>query len=151
MLPPLPEEVDVSGAELDELSDRTRHKIRTAALEAMIQATSLARTSRAIRSRAIAATEVVYRKGDLVDYHRPTTKDVSGWRGPVEVVKCAPTHCAWCDTRDMLADGMTKGSISRSEILNAMIGIFSFKHQIHEHRFQCIDDSAHVHAQTHTS
>lgn len=68
-----------------------------------------------------------------------------------DVVKCAPTHCAWCDTRDMLADGMTKGSISRSEILNAMIGIFSFKHQIHEHRFQCIDDSAHVHAQTHTS
>ena len=90
MLPPLPEEVDVSGAELDELSDRTRHKIRTAALEAMIQATSLARTSRAIRSRAIAATEVVYRKGDLVDYHRPTTKDVSGWRGPVEVVEYKP-------------------------------------------------------------
>ena len=38
----------------------------------------------------MAATEVVYRKGDLVDYHRPTTKDVSGWRGPVEVVEYRP-------------------------------------------------------------
>ena len=90
MLPPLPEETDVSGSELDEVSDRARHKIRTTALEAMIQATSLARTSRALRSRSIAATETVYRKGDLVDYHRPSTKDVSGWRGPVEVVAYKP-------------------------------------------------------------
>eukprot|EP00438_Fugacium_kawagutii_P035880 Skav204682 [mRNA] locus=scaffold1284:96116:106049:- [translate_table: standard] len=90
MLPPLPEETGAIADELAESADQKRCKIRTAALEAMIQATSLARTSRALRARSIAATETVYRKGDLVDYHRPASKDTSGWRGPVEVLEYKP-------------------------------------------------------------
>lgn len=89
MLPPLPD-ADENKSELEPAAEQTRHKVRTIALEAMIQATSLARTSRALRSRAIAATEVQYKTGDLIDYHRPTTKDVSGWQGPVPVLRYVP-------------------------------------------------------------
>ena len=52
-----------------------------------------------------------------------------------DVVKCTPTHCSWCDTRDMLADGMTKGSVLRTDILNAMAGHFEFKHPTRDHQF----------------
>lgn len=90
MLPPLPDVNDGPQDELSERSNQVRDHIRTAALEAMIQSTSLARTSRAFRSRAIAATEVKYHKGELVDYFRPKTKDISGWHGPVEVLEHRP-------------------------------------------------------------
>eukprot|EP00971_Amphidinium_carterae_P124929 2474936-Amphidinium_carterae.1 len=36
---------------------------------------------------------------------------------------------AWTDTRDMAADGMTKGTISRDEIVKAMTGEFVFRHE----------------------
>eukprot|EP00438_Fugacium_kawagutii_P025194 Skav218080 [mRNA] locus=scaffold3382:13254:23272:- [translate_table: standard] len=90
LLPPLPAEDSKEFDELSDEADRARDHIRTAALEAMIQATSLARTARALKSRAIAATEIVYNRGDLVDYHRPTTKDASGWHGPAEVLEYKP-------------------------------------------------------------
>ena len=34
----------------------------------------------------------------------------------------------WCDTRDMTADGHTKGSVSRDALLQLMNGIFNYKH-----------------------
>ena len=34
----------------------------------------------------------------------------------------------WCDTRDMTADGHTKGSVSRDALLQLMSGIFKYKH-----------------------
>ena len=34
----------------------------------------------------------------------------------------------WCDTRDMLADPMTKGSIGRELILGVMNGKFAYAH-----------------------
>ena len=36
----------------------------------------------------------------------------------------------WCDTRDMTADGHTKGSIDRDLILQAMAGQQTFKHEV---------------------
>eukprot|EP00435_Cladocopium_sp_Y103_P042058 s696_g11.t1 len=92
MLPPLPDENHDAVDELSERSNQARDHIRTAALEAMIQATSLARTSRALRSRAIASTEIEYKSGDLVDYFRPTGKDTSGWHGPVEIIEYRPSE-----------------------------------------------------------
>lgn len=89
MMPPVPDD-DGAELELDPISEQARHKVRTVALESMIQATSLARTNRALRAKAVAATETPYHKGDLVDYHRPTGKDVTGWQGPVEVVESKP-------------------------------------------------------------
>ena len=35
---------------------------------------------------------------------------------------------SWCDTRDMLADGMTKGTISRAAIVAAMHGRAKINH-----------------------
>ena len=91
MLPPMPDEQSTSNDEASEQSQAARHRIRTAALEAMIQSTSLARTSRALRSRGIAATEIKYEPGDLIDYHRPTSsKDASGWHGPTKVLEYKP-------------------------------------------------------------
>ena len=40
-------------------------------------------------------------------------------------------HCVqWCDTRDMTADGHTKGSIDRELLLQVMSGYQSFKHEL---------------------
>ena len=90
MLPPLPEETLVTNMTEHE-ADKTRQHIRCAALESMIQATALARTSWAARSKAIAATEMQYAPGDMIDYHRPpSSKDTSGWHGPVRVLTYQP-------------------------------------------------------------
>ena len=34
----------------------------------------------------------------------------------------------WCDTRDMTADGHTKGNLSRDYLLDLMVGRFEYKH-----------------------
>ena len=34
----------------------------------------------------------------------------------------------WCDTRDMTADGHTKGNVSRDHLLDLMVGRFEYKH-----------------------
>eukprot|EP00959_Pyramimonas_sp_CCMP1952_P341841 7160796-Pyramimonas_sp.AAC.1 len=39
----------------------------------------------------------------------------------------------WCDTRDMTADGHTKGSIVREMLLQAMGGTQSFKYDLKRH------------------
>ena len=36
----------------------------------------------------------------------------------------------WCDTRDMSADGHTKGSIERDSLLEVVSGHQSFKHDV---------------------
>ena len=52
-----------------------------------------------------------------------------------DVVLCCPSNVVWCDTRDMLADCMTKGKIDRQAILKAMNGSFAFEHETKEHSF----------------
>eukprot|EP00959_Pyramimonas_sp_CCMP1952_P068471 1428882-Pyramimonas_sp.AAC.1 len=39
----------------------------------------------------------------------------------------------WCDTRDMTADGHTKGSIGREMLLQDMGGTQSFTHNLKSH------------------
>ena len=36
----------------------------------------------------------------------------------------------WCDTRDMTADGHTKGSIPRDGLLAVMRGLYGFTHPV---------------------
>ena len=36
----------------------------------------------------------------------------------------------WCDTRDMVADGHTKGSIDRELLLDLMKGIQKYRHDV---------------------
>eukprot|EP00959_Pyramimonas_sp_CCMP1952_P180712 3778563-Pyramimonas_sp.AAC.1 len=59
--------------------------MRRASIEASTQATAIAKTSRALRTK----TTIV---GDLVDYHRPTTTkgDWGGWNGPFPAVRNDP-------------------------------------------------------------
>ena len=40
------------------------------------------------------------------------------------------TKVAWCDTRDMTADGHTKGSVSRELLLRLMQGQQRFHHEV---------------------
>eukprot|EP00959_Pyramimonas_sp_CCMP1952_P209594 4385179-Pyramimonas_sp.AAC.1 len=39
-------------------------------------------------------------------------------------------HVQWCDTRDMTANGHTKGSIDRELLLEVMSGTQSFKYDL---------------------
>ena len=39
------------------------------------------------------------------------------------------TEYHWCDTRDMVADGMNKGSIDRTAIIDLMKGKWNLKHE----------------------
>ena len=37
---------------------------------------------------------------------------------------------SWCDTRDMLGDGLTKGGIDRKLLQDAMAGFINMKHEV---------------------
>ena len=43
------------------------------------------------------------------------------------------TRLQWVDTRDMSADGHTKGTIERKAILDLMVGLFKFIHPTREY------------------
>ena len=61
-------------------------------MEAITQATAVAKANRALRAKTSITGQHYYREGDLVDYHRPTTTkdDWGGWNGPFPVVKNDP-------------------------------------------------------------
>ena len=40
----------------------------------------------------------------------------------------------WTDTRDMVADGLTKGSVDRSALSAVMDGSYSLQHAVHEYQ-----------------
>ena len=40
------------------------------------------------------------------------------------------SNIQWCDTRDMTADGHTKGSIDRQLLLEVMVGTQVYKHSV---------------------
>jgi hypothetical protein len=44
------------------------------------------------------------------------------------------TGITWCDTRDMTADGHTKGAVSRDALLALMNGEFSYRHAVQASR-----------------
>ena len=39
----------------------------------------------------------------------------------------------WCDTRDMVADGITKGSLDRTALTDVMRGVWKLKHATEAH------------------
>ena len=39
----------------------------------------------------------------------------------------------WCDTRDMVADGITKGSLDRTALTDVMRGVWRLKHATEAH------------------
>ena len=46
----------------------------------------------------------------------------------------------WCDTRDMTADGHTKGSIDRQLLLEVMRGHQAYKHEVKRHTPHRVSD-----------
>ena len=83
--PDFPKGPEMSGHE------REQH-IRQVSLEAITQATAVAKTNRALRAKTAPDGARLYSPGDLVDYHRPTaTKDDhGGWNGPYPVIRNEP-------------------------------------------------------------
>jgi hypothetical protein len=79
--------------------------------------------------------ESVYKSVISRDMKAPTEKTLLGhvmWlrellmAGVIDSVQ-------WCDTRDMTADGHTKGIIDRSGLIEVMHGIQAFKHDLKRH------------------
>eukprot|EP00959_Pyramimonas_sp_CCMP1952_P247320 5169994-Pyramimonas_sp.AAC.1 len=76
-----------------ETSDHSREQvICRACIEDIIQATAVAKTNRALRTKTTITGQCYYDEGDLVAYHRPTTtKDGwGGWNGPFLVARNDP-------------------------------------------------------------
>ena len=88
MLPPIEGESIHDGAD-----GRNEQRIRHIAINSMVQASAIAQTTRATKSRSSSSTFSDYNAGDLIDYHRPPpSKDVTGWHGPVPVTKNEPEN-----------------------------------------------------------
>eukprot|EP00959_Pyramimonas_sp_CCMP1952_P255376 5333958-Pyramimonas_sp.AAC.1 len=71
-----------------ETSDHSREQtIRRVCIEAITQATVVAETNRALRTKTTITGQHYCDDGDLVDHHRPTTArdDWGGWNGPFPV------------------------------------------------------------------
>ena len=76
--------------------------------------------------------ESVFKSLTSRDVKIPTEKSLLGhivWIR--EMLSSGIVNCIqWCDTRDMTADGHTKGSIDRQLLLNVMVGLQSFQHKV---------------------
>eukprot|EP00959_Pyramimonas_sp_CCMP1952_P310669 6501386-Pyramimonas_sp.AAC.1 len=79
MLPDLPV---LDHEQPTDTSDHSREQtIRRVCIKAITQATAVAKTNRALRTKTTHTGQHYYDEGDLVDYHRPTTnKDDRGGR-----------------------------------------------------------------------
>ena len=76
-----------------EHSDGAREqRIRESGIEAITQATAVAKINRALKAKTSLDGRTLYKAGDLIDYHRPpaTKDDHGGWNGPYPVVRNEP-------------------------------------------------------------
>eukprot|EP00959_Pyramimonas_sp_CCMP1952_P404945 8487040-Pyramimonas_sp.AAC.1 len=76
-----------------ETSDHSGEQVvRRACVEAITQATTVAKTNRALLRQTSRVSMYYYDEGDSVDYHRPTTTggDWGGWNGPFPVARNDP-------------------------------------------------------------
>eukprot|EP00959_Pyramimonas_sp_CCMP1952_P096075 2008873-Pyramimonas_sp.AAC.1 len=82
MLPDLPV---LDNEQPTEVLDHSREQtMRRACVEAITQATAVAKTNSALRTKTTVTGQHYYDEGNLFDYHRPTTTkdDRGGWSGP---------------------------------------------------------------------
>ena len=76
--------------------------------------------------------ESVFKSLTSKDLHTPTEKTLLGhvsWLRQMLQVGIVDKVC-WCDTRDMTADGHTKGSINRYVLLKLMEGEQSYNFEV---------------------
>ena len=86
---------DFDGPDLPEAETTGQHRergIREIALEAITQATAVAKVNRALKAKTKPDGGKLFKVGDLIDYHRPTTTkdDHGGWNGPCPVTAIHP-------------------------------------------------------------
>ena len=76
--------------------------------------------------------ESVYKSLSSKDLKIPTERTLLGHISWIrELMEFGIVHSVqWCDTRDMSADGHTKGSIDRDLLLQAMEGKQKYKHDV---------------------
>ena len=89
----LPDLANVDFKKGNETSDGDREqRIREAGIEAITQSTAVAKINRALKAKTTPDGSRLYKVGDLIDYHRPTTtKDEDGgWNGPYPVIRNEP-------------------------------------------------------------
>ena len=96
MLPPLADSSAPSTSDTQNTGDsadgRREARIREIAINSMVQASAMARVSRALGAKTSGSTASLYKPGDLVDFHRRGgRKDDPNWHGPVEVVRDSPS------------------------------------------------------------
>ena len=80
--------IDATGMhDLDAKYQRHLSRVREIAAATIIEVTALSRLQRADRHKTVAALERSgFQVGGLVDiWYEPTTKDVSGWKGPAQI------------------------------------------------------------------
>ena len=87
--------------------------------------------------------ESVYKSLTSKDLHTPTEKTLLGhvsWLRQILQLGIVDKIC-WCDTRDMTADGHTKGSIPRDQLLQLMDGHQKYNYEIKVHKpFRATND-----------
>ena len=71
----------------DEVDSNSADKLRSVAVQQIVEANALARLNRADKAHTrLSAEQLNLKVGDLVDFFRPpNSKDVSGWRGPARI------------------------------------------------------------------
>ena len=79
--------------------------------------------------------ESVFKSLSSKDLKKPTECTILGHISWIrQMMERDVVHCVqWCDTRDMTADGHTKGSIDRDLIYQVMDGIQAFKYDLKKH------------------
>ena len=80
--------------------------------------------------------ESVYKSLSSRDLKIPTEKSLLGHVSWVRELLAAGIvdNIQWCDTRDMTADGHTKGSIDRAGLIEVMSGRQRYSHDTKEYR-----------------
>lgn len=95
------EQASISAIDDHDPTSTSRHvtRLREIAVASMVQSTAQARMRLAENSRTRMASEVLdLQPGTLVDiFRQPSRKDLSGWRGPCEVINCdaGVVHVLW--------------------------------------------------------
>ena len=80
--------------------------------------------------------ESVYKSRTSRDLEIPTEKSLRGHVSWVRELLAAGIvdNIQWCDTRDITADGHTKGSIDRAGLIEVMSGKQKYNHATKEYR-----------------
>ena len=105
-----------------------------------------------IRVTLTTDAESVYKSLTSQDLKVPTEKSLLGHVAWIREMMALGIieNVQWCDTRDMTADGHTKGSIDRQLLLEVMAGKQQYRHGVKTHTPHRSADKYKERGNTHT-